>query len=194
MKETTIKSPYTSKQICEYLLEKIKDDVFYLDVSHNYSFLLSLIGDKSDIKRANSICGKVRDIYIKSEYQSSKEKEDIIIIMNAYGMTLFDNKLRENIIDTIRTYGKTPEEQSAADYYDAMLKIEDGSPENLEKAHVLLNEIQKRGVYSYYDATHKNIKDWLDNFEDWTIKVKKIKKNIPKNFLGLSKKLKNVKK
>ena len=114
--------------------------------------------------------------------------------MNAYGIILLDNKMRNDIVDTIRKYGKTPEEQSAADYYDAMLKIENGSAENLKKARMLLENIQKRGKYSYYDATYKGVKDWVDNFDDWTDKIKKFKKNIPENLLGRAKNLKNIKK
>ena len=195
IKNSLYKSPYASKQVCEYLLERIKSDTMYLDVSHNYADLLSLVGDKSDIKRAKSICEKVETVYITSDkYQTSRERENIIIIMNAYGTILFDDKMRKNIVDTIRKYGKTPEEQSAADYYDAMLKIENGTPENLNKARSLLNGIQKRGVYSYYDATHKDVKNWLDNFDVWAAKIKEIRKIIPENLMGRAKNNKNVKK
>ena len=195
VRRTELKSPYASKQVCEYLLERITEDTIYLKVSHTYTTLLTLIGNENDITRAKSICEKVKKIYINSEqYQSSKERENIIIIMNAYGIILLDNKMRNDIVDTIRKYGKTPEEQSAADYYDAMLKIENGSAENLKKARMLLENIQKRGKYSYYDATYKGVKDWVDNFDDWTDKIKKFKKNIPENLLGRAKNLKNIKK
>ena len=188
VRKTLHKSPYASKQVCEFLLERIIEDTKYLKVSHTYTTLLTLIGDENDIARAKSICKKIKKIYINSDkYQTFKEREDVIIIMNAYGMILLDDKMRNDIVDTIRKYGKTPEEQSAADYYDAMLKIESGTPENLDKAKALLENIQKRGKYSYYDATHKDVKDWLDNFDDWTSKIKELEKNKPKNFLGITK-------
>jgi len=194
MKKSKLKSPYASKQVTEYLLKHITNETMYLDVSHNYTSLLRLIGDENDISRAVSACQKVKKIYINSDkYQTHKEREDVIIIMNAYGIVLIDNKLRKDIIDTIRTFGKTPEEQSAADYYDAMLKIENGSPENLTKAKSLLNGIKKRGIYSYYDATPKQVKRWLDNFDEWSDKIKEMKKNIPKNLLGIAKNKKNIK-
>ncbi len=195
IKNSLYKSPYASKQVCEYLLERIKNDAMYLDVSHTYADLLSLIGSKSDITRAELICKKVEEIYVKSDqYQSSKEREGIIIIVNAYGTILLNNKIRKNLIYIIRKYGKTPEEQSAADYYDAMLKIENNSTENLTKAKTLLKGIKKRGVYSYYDATHKDVKNWLDNFDEWADKIKELKKNMPENLLGRAKNLKNIRK
>ena len=188
VRKTLHKSPYASKQVCEFLLERIIEDTKYLKVSHTYTTLLTLIGDENDIARAKSICKKIKKIYINSDkYQTFKEREDVIIIMNAYGMILLDDKMRNDIVDTIRKYGKTPEEQSAADYYDAMLKIESGTPENLKNANALLENIRKRGKYSYYDATHKDVKDWLDNFDDWTSKIKELEKNKPKNFLGITK-------